>query len=354
MWLTKVQTTAVLVLSVALIGGGSAFTYRSLAAGPGDQPSRVAKLQEAPAEGNAKHRSEDVDRERLKQKLEKALANAKTLQVQVRLQQDLVEKYRDQNAQLARRVKISEARLVGAQSSANTGLAATSGPVPGVLAGETAPASRTAAALLASTGNHTETRSGAVEPSVVQDARDAVDIMKAQLDAKKGELAAARVDMQAAQRKFARFSNLAKGGTPSVARRFSPRKMRFAGPRRPRWSKRPSCTNRKYDSGKRRAGWIGSREHRKEARETALPPATDRQARHGGKPLCPTLISSKYASYATSSIGCDKKSIAWRRRPRTRLGRDATSEVCKVQGPSRKSKVQGWSCAAFQANVDDD
>jgi RNA polymerase sigma factor (sigma-70 family) len=55
MWLSKVQMTATLVLTVALIGGGSGFTtYRTFAAVPPDGPSLVVKAEKSARSGNAK------------------------------------------------------------------------------------------------------------------------------------------------------------------------------------------------------------------------------------------------------------------------------------------------------------
>jgi RNA polymerase sigma factor (sigma-70 family) len=62
MWLSKVQMTATLVLTVALIGGGSGFsTYRALLAAPPDGPSLVVKAEEPAKSGNAKGKTSRRD-----------------------------------------------------------------------------------------------------------------------------------------------------------------------------------------------------------------------------------------------------------------------------------------------------
>jgi RNA polymerase sigma factor (sigma-70 family) len=180
MWLSKVQATAALVLSVALIGGCGMFTYRALAAGPGDGSSQVASADESATKENGNDKSDEAEKHRVKDEqpedqrqralLEDATLRARKLQLE--------------NDMLKKRVKELEDKMASARPSKSTT------PPPWEKA--------------------RSEPSSAVSPAEKQDARDTVEIMQAQLQVKKAELQGAMVYLQAAQRNITRVNALAK------------------------------------------------------------------------------------------------------------------------------------------------
>jgi RNA polymerase sigma factor (sigma-70 family) len=190
MWMTKVQMTAALVLSVALIGGG-AFTYRALAAGPGDEPGPASR-SEGPARQADKGKAQDV-----KASTDAAKAREDALRAEVQSLRDQLEKYKDDNARLNRQVRELENRLdaAGKASGSPSGAPGTGG----VGGRTTTPPPRDA-----------RETSPLAELDVAQAAKDAVDILQVQVQAKKAELQAAMIDLKAAQRHLSRLKALGK------------------------------------------------------------------------------------------------------------------------------------------------
>ncbi len=189
MWLSKLQTTVTaLVLSVALIGGGGLFTYRALAVGPGDGSSNVTAGDEAGKQKNGTVKADEADKNR--QEADKA---------EIKRLRDLAEvaalreqKLRRENDMLKKRLKDLEDKVSGARPTTSSSAPAVK---PSNRPGQEKPSSDSAS--IAAT-------------AVDQDASDAVEIAKAQLQVKKAELKGATVEMQSAQRNVARVTNLAK------------------------------------------------------------------------------------------------------------------------------------------------
>ncbi len=188
MWMTKVQMTAALVLSVVVLGGG-AFSYRTLAAGPGDEPSRVAR----PGDGKPDAlKAAKEENQRLKEMLDAAKVREQSLQDEAARQRDLAAKSQADLTVLTRRVRDLEEQLArvekkgGARPAAETGAGANDLP-PGAM----------------------------VPRGTVQAAKDEAEILSAQLQVKKAELQGAMIDMRAAERSTARVKALAKSAAVS-------------------------------------------------------------------------------------------------------------------------------------------
>jgi RNA polymerase sigma factor (sigma-70 family) len=186
MWLTKLKTTVALVLSMALIGGGGALTYRTFAAAPGNGRSGDASAAEEPKD--AQTRTEGPE---------------KPLRVEPRTpERAMIEKLKDENAVLARRVRELEDRLASAEEAPFPG-----GGTPATGGIPTPPASRL--------GTDRKLAASPVMPASVQDAKDAIEILQAQREIKRAELQRAMVSMRASQRKVQRIEALA--GRDSVS-----------------------------------------------------------------------------------------------------------------------------------------
>jgi RNA polymerase sigma factor (sigma-70 family) len=189
MWVTKVQTVAALVLTTTLLGG-SALTYRALAVGPADDADRVSQVKKSAAPGNG----DPEDNQRLRQ-----------LQEEARRLRQLVDRYKEESAAAALRVKQLEEELARAHRPA--------APTAGQQTATSKPTFQTQTT--------TEVPDpiglfGAVPLATVQDAKDAVEILAAQLQTKKAEVQAALVDVRAAERNVARIHAL--GGANAISR----------------------------------------------------------------------------------------------------------------------------------------
>jgi RNA polymerase sigma factor (sigma-70 family) len=215
MWISKLQTTVTaLVLSVALIGGGGLFTYGALAAGPGKASSRVTRGDETTKEkGDGKADEEErqtgkADKvEDLKKLLEDATLRARKLEREILLLRKELNERRDATTALqiskASEIELLKRRLKeleghsasGRPSSTSAGPNRTTTPRPGEKA-------------------RSDTSSTAT-PATEQDARDAVEILQAQLQVKKAELQGAMVEAQSAQRNVTRVNALAKSSAIS-------------------------------------------------------------------------------------------------------------------------------------------
>jgi RNA polymerase sigma factor (sigma-70 family) len=236
MWISKLQTTATaLVLSVALIGGGGWFTYGALAAGPGKGSSQVTRGDDTAKEnGNAKADEEErqtgnADKEDLRKRLEDATLRARKLERENKLLTRELNDRRDTATalqisndalkrrleQLEQRLKELEAHLAGARPG---GIGVGSKRTPPSRSREEARRDTSSAGR-----PDVDPRSGArgmggsgsappraATPAVEQDARDAVELIQAQVHVKKAELQGAMVDAQSAQRNVARVNALAK------------------------------------------------------------------------------------------------------------------------------------------------
>jgi RNA polymerase sigma factor (sigma-70 family) len=195
MWLTKLKATTALVLSMTLIGGGGALTYRTFAAGPANRTGAETRADEPAGQGNGNTKTNDGDQNPGKLdragNLPQAPADAQA-RADVSLAENL-EKLRAENAALAIRVKLLEEKLARAERS------------PG------APASRSVStATVPPYAADRTTATGRVPPATVQDARDALEILRAQRDVKRAELEGAMIALQASQRSAQRIEALAK------------------------------------------------------------------------------------------------------------------------------------------------
>jgi RNA polymerase sigma factor (sigma-70 family) len=191
MWMTKVKMTAALVVSLALLGGG-AFTYRTLAAGPGDEPSRVGKADDGKQDPLKDLKAEN---QRLKAMLDEAKAREQALQDEAARQRDLAAKSQADINALTRRVGELEAKLAWTEKN-----------------GGRAPGGSSSGPPVAETN---KLPFGAVSPGTVQAARDEVELMLAQLQVKKAELQGAMIDLRAAERSHTRVQALAKSAAVS-------------------------------------------------------------------------------------------------------------------------------------------
>ncbi|HEX5273519.1 MAG TPA: sigma-70 family RNA polymerase sigma factor [Gemmataceae bacterium] len=233
MWMTKVQMTAAVVLGVALLGGG-AFTYHTLAAGPGDGPAPAGPDQPA-RQGPGKERPPEVapdpfqgpraEDPRLKGRLDPAALGKQELQEELRRQRALLEKYRDDIAVVTGRINELEEQLRRTRPDVDR---TAGGPVREAPR-ETGSASRPAAIDPPPTGGGPVLRTppgpamprpevsmppAGVAPGTVQAAQDGVEILQAQLQVKKAELQGAMAEQRAAQRNLARARGLPQG-TPA-------------------------------------------------------------------------------------------------------------------------------------------
>ncbi len=174
MWMTKVQLTAALLLTVALLGGG-AFTYRTLAAGPAEAPGKD-KVVSVPAD---KGEPED-------------------LRAEVRRLRDEVEKHKTDKVALAQRVRELEEELASTRTT--TGSTFKGQPFSVDLGMPSPPAAS----------------EPATSRGTLQEANDAVEILREKINVKKAELQSAMVDLRAAQRDVNQVSALAKSNAVSA------------------------------------------------------------------------------------------------------------------------------------------
>jgi RNA polymerase sigma factor (sigma-70 family) len=181
MWLTKVKMTAGLILTVTLLGGGGAFTYHTLAAGPGDETIRAARADESsqqskdasnPRADKGPVSAEQEEIARLKKLLQKRDYQVQMAEIDKLIYQKAIQQYRALSADLTKRVKGLEEKT--AHMGAVTGTVTTSAP------------------------------------PVDEDARDAIEILEAQLRIKRAELKGEMVEMRTAQRNLAHVNNLAE------------------------------------------------------------------------------------------------------------------------------------------------